>query len=99
ISIEQNVNTLRKFADEGLEKLKDLRGYDNDASLIVACRNLMLFYKDEAQKASAITDFFLKEENFAKLKKQFETKPASKRTQQDIDLYNNGVNDINAAVN
>lgn len=99
ISIEQNVNTLKKFAEEGLEKLKDMKGYNNDASLIVACRNLMLFYKAEAEKASAITDFFLKEENFAKLKKQFETKPASKRTQQDIDQFNKGVNDINAAVN
>jgi hypothetical protein len=99
ISIEQNVSTLKKFADEGLEKLKDMKGYNNDASLIVACRNLMLFYKAEAEKASGITDFFLKEENFSKLKKQFETKPASKRTQQDIDQFNNGVNDINAAVN
>jgi hypothetical protein len=99
ISIEQNVNTLKKFAEEGLDKLKDMKGYNNDPSLIVACRNLMLFYKAEAQQASAITDFFLKEENFAKLKKQFETKPASKRTQQDIDQFNKGVNDINAAVN
>jgi hypothetical protein len=99
ISIEQNVNTLKKFAEEGLDKLKDMKGYNNDPSLIVACRNLMLFYKAEAQQASAITDFFLKEENFAKLKKQFETKPASKRTQQDVDQFNKGVNDINAAVN
>jgi hypothetical protein len=99
ISIEQNVSTLKKFAEEGLDKLKDLKGYNNDPSLIVACRNLMLFYKAEAEKASATTDFFLKEENFAKLKKQFETKPASKRTQQDIDQFNKGVNDINAAVN
>jgi hypothetical protein len=99
ISIEQNVNTLKKFADDGIAKLKDMKGYNNDASLIVACRNLMQFYKMEAEKASAITDFFLKEENFSKLKKQFETKPASKRTQQDIDLYNKGISDINAAVN
>jgi uncharacterized protein YicC (UPF0701 family) len=26
VSIEQNINVLKKFADEGLEKLKDLKG-------------------------------------------------------------------------
>ena len=49
-SIEQNISSLQNFAEQGLEKLKDLRGYNNDASLIVACRNLLNFYKDEAKK-------------------------------------------------
>ena len=84
-SIEQNINSLQNFAEQGLEKLKDLKGYNNDGSLIVACRNILNFYKDEAKKGSAMTDFFLKEENFTKLKKQFDSKPGSKRTQQDID--------------
>lgn len=96
-SIEQNISSLQNFAEQGLEKLKDLKGYNNDASLIVACRNLLNFYKDEAKKGSSFTDFFLKEESFAKLKKQFDSKPASKRTQQDVDQFNKGVNDINAA--
>lgn len=97
-SIEQNINSLQNFAEQGLEKLKDMKGYNSDASLIIACRNLMIFYKEEAKKGSAYTDFFLKEENFAKLKKQFDSKPSSKRTQQDIDQFNKGVNDINEAV-
>ena len=66
-------------------------------SLIVACRNMLNFYKDEAKEGSAFTDFFLKEENFAKLKKQFDSKPGSKRTQQDIDQFNKAVNEINKA--
>ncbi len=99
IAIEQNKNSLQKFAGDGLEKLKSMKGYNNDPSLIVACRQAMNFYKTEASKMQMATDFFLKEENFNKLKKNFDSKPALKRTQQDIDQYNKGVNEINAAVN
>lgn len=99
VSIEQNINALKKFAEEGLQKLKDLRGYENDGSLIAACRNLLVFYKSEAGKGPQITDYFLKEEEFNKIKKQFDSKPNSKRTQQDVDQYNNAVNNINAVLN
>jgi hypothetical protein len=95
-SIEQNLNSLQSFAEQGLDKLKELKGYSSDASLIIACRNMLNFYKEEVKKGAAMTDYFLKEENFAKLKKQFDAK-GSKRTQQDIDQYNKGVNDMNAA--
>jgi len=96
-SIEQNINALQKFTEEGLAKLKAMKGYNNDASLIIACRNLLNFYKTEATKGSYMTDFFLKQENFAKLKKQFDAKTGSRRTQQDIDQYNKAVNDMNDA--
>lgn len=98
-SIEQNFNSLESFAEQGLEKLKDLKGYNNDPSLIVACRSMLNFYKDEAKKGASLTDFYLGEEGFAKLKKQFDSKPGSKRTQQDIDQFNKAVNDINSAAN
>lgn len=98
LAIEQNLGTLNKFADEGLEKLKTMNGYKGDASLITACRNVLNFYKSEATRGAAYTDFYLKEENFQKIKKQFESKPSGKRTQQDIDQYNKAVNDMNAAV-
>jgi hypothetical protein len=83
IAIEQNKNALQKFADEGLQKLKTLN----------------YFYKSEAARMQLATDFFMKEENFNKLKKNFESKPASKRTQVEVDEYNKGVNEINATVN
>ncbi len=95
-SIEQNINSLESFADEGLEKLKSMKGYSNDGSLIIACRNMLNFYKEEAKKAAAMTDFFLKEENFLKLKKQLDAKPAAKRTQEEIDQFNKAVKDLNA---
>ena len=69
IAIEENRNSMLKFSEEGLQKLKGLKGYNNDPSLIVACRQVLDFYKKEAGQAQAYSDFFLKEENFAKLKK------------------------------
>jgi hypothetical protein len=98
VSIEQNINSLQRFAEQGFEKLKDLKGYNNDGSLIVACRNALFFYKSEAEKGPAMTDYFIKEESFTKIKKQFETKPSSKRTQPDVDQFNKAVNDINEAL-
>jgi hypothetical protein len=44
-----------------------------------------------------MTDFFLKEESFNKLKKQFDAKSGSRRTQLDVDQFNKAVDDINAA--
>ena len=96
ISIEQSNNSLQKFADEGLEKLKAMKGYNDDPALIVACTDLMNFYKTETGKTSGLSDFFLKEESFAKLKKQFDSK--AQRTQQDADKYNKAVNETNAAM-
>jgi hypothetical protein len=58
---------------------------------------MLIFYKSEVMRNASLSDYFLKQENFAKIKKQFDSKPASKQTQQDIDQYNNAVNDMNAA--
>lgn len=98
-SIEQNLNSLQNFSEDGLEKLKTLKGFSGDASLISACRNMLNFYKEEVKKSAAVTDFLLKEENFNKIKKKFDAKPAGSRTQQDVDEFNKAVNEINAGVN
>jgi hypothetical protein len=97
VAIEQNIGSLSKFAEEGLEKLKTIKSPNGDASIIAACRAQLLFYKQEAKDAAAFTDFFLKQEEFNKLKKEFDAKPSSKRTQADIDKYNKGIEDINKA--
>src|SRR5687767_3852496 len=96
-AIEQNINSLQSCTEAGLDKLKELKGYNNDATVIVAARNMLYFFRDEVKKSPAMTDFYLKQENFLKLKKQFEAKSGSQRTQADIDKFNNAVNDINAA--
>lgn len=99
VSIEQCLNSLKKFAEEGEDKLRKLTGYEADNSLIAAGLRAINYYKSSAKRGPAITDYFLKEEEFTKIKKQFDSKPASKRTQQDVDQYNNAVNDINTMLN
>jgi len=93
-AVEQNLNSLQSFSEEGLAKLKELKAYNNDPSLIVSCRSMLNFYLSEIKRMNIMTDFFLKQENFAKLKKKFD---ASKKTQKDVDAFNEAVNDINAA--
>jgi chemotaxis protein histidine kinase CheA len=97
VAIEQNINSLGKAAKDGQEKLKAMTGYNNDPVLIEACNQAMDFYKSEAERSSALSDFFLKKEKFDKLKKTFDAKRQKDRTQADIDEFNKGVNDINAA--
>jgi hypothetical protein len=97
VSIEQNINSLQRFSEEGIDKLKGIKGYNNDPSIIVACREALSNYKEIAKRSSELTDYYLKNENFKKAKKQFEGKPASKRTQADVDEFNKAVSDINAA--
>lgn len=98
-AIEQNKNALISASEEGLQKLKKLKGFNSDPKLILACTQALKFYKDEAEKLQFATDFVMKEESFAKMKKSFDSKPASQRTQADVNEFNKGVNDINNAVN
>ena len=99
VAIEESKNSLKKFAEEGLKKLPSLKGYNNDPSIIVACREALQFYKNEADQTQVITEFVLKEESFNKAKKAFDSKPAARRTKTEVDDYNKAVNDFNDAVN
>jgi hypothetical protein len=97
-AIEQNKSALSMTADEGLAKLKTMRSYDGDMSVVQACQDMLKFYKDEADnKVKDITNYFLKAENFATIKKSFDQKKDKDRTQEDIDQYNAAVNDSNDA--
>lgn len=98
-SIEQNKNTMIKFADETTAKLRKLKAFDDDQSLLEACGQYIDFTRQEANSVNIITDYLLKEENFNKVVKRFEAKKARDRTQEDVDGYNKAVNDYNAAVN
>jgi hypothetical protein len=73
--------------------------YEGDGSLINACRKVLEFQRNEAQsKISAYTSFLMKEEDFNKQKKSFESKPASSRTKNDVDSYNSSVNAFNKSM-
>lgn len=99
-AIEQNRATLLRYAEEGLQRIDTIRAFNGDGSLTNACKRVLEFHKLEAEKQlPELNDFFLKSEEFDKIKKAFDTKPANRRTQSDIDMYNKAVNDINVALN
>lgn len=101
-NIEQSRNALLTYATEGLKALQadSLSNFKGDHSLAQACNHAMQFYKEMAEtEIPKLTDFFLKQEAFDKLKKSFDAKPESKRTKDDVDAYNKGVDDLNKAVN
>lgn len=98
--LEQSRNALDNFASDGLKALDTLRQFEGDGSLAVACENALKTYKHMAEvELPKVEDFYLKQDNFEKLKAALDAKPASSRTQQDIDAYNNAVRDVNASVN
>lgn len=98
--VEQARSALLRYSEEGLKGLDTLKTFNGDPSLAAACRQVLQFYKKSAEKdIPKLTEFYLKEENFAKMKKTFEGKPASSRTKEDVDAYNKAVNDINNSVN
>src|SRR5450432_2381678 len=98
---EQARNSLTGFAKEGLEALKadSLRTFQGNPTLSSACRDALQFYNSMAQnEIPKLTDFYLKEENFDKIKKSMEAR-GSNKTKEDVDQYNKAVKDINTSVN
>jgi hypothetical protein len=92
-AIEQNRSALLKYAQEGMEKLGKMKGFNSDRAVEAVCRQLMQFYKDEAEKAiPKISDFLLKMENFETVKKSFES---AEKTKESVDNYNKAVDDMN----
>lgn len=97
---EQTKNALANSATAGLQKLVPIPPFQGDASLKVACQQMLNFYKQEANvSAPLLIDFDLKKENFEKIKKAFEAKRSNERTKADIDLYNGAAKEYNDAVN
>jgi hypothetical protein len=95
---EQGRNSLIRFADEGILGLDSLKNFQGDPALAVTCREILKFYKRMAEDAMPkLMDYFLKKENFEKIKKSFEAKSESDRSKKDIDAFNNGVKEINKA--
>ncbi|HLK29138.1 MAG TPA: hypothetical protein VKT28_11215 [Puia sp.] len=97
-NLEQSRNALAKYAAEGLQALDTLRTFEGDPSLANACRQALQYYKNMAEKdIPQLTDYYLKQEEFEKAKKTYESK--SSHNKDDVDTYNKAVKDINAAVN
>lgn len=98
-AVEQTKQSLLSSAMSGLGTIGPLPGFKGDLTLKTACQQLLAFYKDEAEnKVAQLIDFELKRENFEKIKKAFDAKRPSERTQKDIDTYNHSLEDYNKAI-
>ena len=98
---EQARNSLIAFAQEGLAALQadSLRTFKGNPALSAGCREALLLYNAMAKNdIPKLTDFYLKQENFDKIKKSIEAK-GSNKTKEDVDQYNKAVRDINYSVN
>ncbi|MFT3911553.1 MAG: hypothetical protein QM737_19165 [Ferruginibacter sp.] len=93
--IEQHNNSLLKYANDGLEKLKAIKAFQGDNSIVGTCRNMLNFYVKESGKMTTTSDFFLAKERFETIRKDYEKK--SDHNKDDVDAYNKAVNDINKA--
>ncbi|MFT3680802.1 MAG: hypothetical protein QM791_11055 [Ferruginibacter sp.] len=96
-SIEQTKNAMLNYSQAGLEKLKTIKPFQGDASVVGACRQMLQFYVKEAEDMSTVTDYYLAKERFEKLKKDFDKK--DEHSKEEVDAYNKGVNEINKASN
>ena len=98
--LEESRNALDTYAKEGLLALDSLSSFQGDHALAASCRQALQFYKDRAEKdLPKITDFFLQEENFNKIKKATDLKPQNSLTKADVDAFNKAVKDYNNSVN
>ena len=97
---EQARNALISFTVEGLAALKtdSLRLFTGNPRLAMACRQALEFYGSMARNdIPKLTDFYLKQENFDKMKASVEAKGANK-IKEEVDQYNKSVKDLNASV-
>lgn len=98
-AIEQNRTALQSTVEEGKEKLKSVVLYKEDPRMVDATKAIFDFYLEEAKGMDIVLDYYLKAENFQKVKTAFDAKKEKDRTKEDVDNYNNAVNEMNAAVN
>ena len=98
-TIQQNANTLTQYADEGLEKLKAIKPYKGDSSVIMATKKALEFYKKEAQQyVPKMVAFLMFNDKFENAKKTIEAKSAKDRTKEEIESYNVLVNQVNKEI-
>jgi hypothetical protein len=97
--VEQSRNSLLKFANEGFQGVDTLKTFNGDPSLANACRDVLKYYKKVAETdVPKLTDFYLKEENYNKAKKSFDSKSGNSRTKEDFDAFKKSVDEYNESV-
>jgi hypothetical protein len=99
-ALQQQTSALERFTNEGIENLKQFKGYENDDNLIRTVAKFLDFYKKESSVTlPSNIEFFLQVETFQNAAKKYNAIKADKRTQKDVDEYNKEVKIYNEAVN
>lgn len=95
--IEQGRNALLQYAVTGIKALEGMKNFEGDPSLKYSCKESLNFYKQLAEnEIPQLTEFFITEENFNKIKKDFDA--SAKHSKAEVFAYNNEVKNYNAAV-
>ena len=95
---EQSISTFALYSQDGLEKIKNIESFQGDGNLKYGAQIMLNFYKQEAEKDfPAMSNFYIKKDDFEKIQKTFESISEGKRTQKDIDQYNAAVKELNKA--
>lgn len=98
-AIQQNSNALNQMAKASMETINSIETYKNDKSVIEATKKVFQFYIDETENTiPKITDFLLLNEDFETIKSTLDKTPQNKRTQEQIDAYNNKVKEFNKGI-
>ena len=96
--IESGRKALLQCAVDGMKELDTMKNFDDDPSLKYSCRDVLKFYKQLTESdIPQVRDFFIVEENFLKIKNEFEKKKAKKHSQAEIYAYNTEIKKYNAA--
>ena len=99
-AIQQNASSLEAYANEGLTKLKTIKGYKGDTSLINSTKKAMEFYKKYSLEFSTkVIDFYMYNTKFEDAKTSLERKNQKDRSKEEIENYNAMVKEINAKIN
>lgn len=97
-TVEQGRTSLIRYANEGLLALDTLKSFAGDPSLAGSCKVVLNFYKKMAENdVPKQMDYFLKKENFEKIKKAFDAK--GNPSQGDVDAFNAAVKEVNSSLN
>lgn len=98
-AIQQNSNTLIKYADEGLEKINTIPAYQGDTSLLIATKKALEYYKKQAQHyVPKLVDFLMFNDKFENAKKTLDAKSQKDRTKEEVDNYNSMVKQVNKEI-
>ncbi|MFV8365859.1 LIC11966 family surface protein [Flavobacterium sp. XS1P27] len=98
-AIQQNSNALEQYSNEGLDKLKTFKAFNNDLILVNATKKVLEFSKKEALEFSPkVVAFMMLNQKFQESKKTMDNKSATSRSKEEVDNFNKLVNELNKEV-